>query len=145
MDSTWDMWRSKKSISGHLDVCSASRISGTAVVENTRGVAGPAIASSRMATTRRASSTVVMNGIRCRSNRRSGNWISSALPIVSALMPVLSDRKNTGTAGWSSALTPAPESRSPGPAGRVNVSCESRWSSSQRDLTRVATAVIREW
>jgi hypothetical protein len=38
-----------------------------------------------------------MNGITVRSKRRSGNWMSSAFPIVSALMPVLSDRKKTGT------------------------------------------------
>jgi hypothetical protein len=91
------MCRSKKSISGQVDVCSTSRISETAVVENASGVTGPAIALSRTSTTRRASSTVVMNGISRRSNRSSGNWISSALPMVSALMPVLSDRKKTGT------------------------------------------------
>ena len=34
--------------------------------------------------------------MRRRSNRRSGNWISRALPIVSALIPVLSERKKTG-------------------------------------------------
>ena len=71
------------------------------MVENASGVTGPSIAASRIATTRRASSTVEMNGISRRSNRRSGNWISSALPIVSALIPVLSERKNTGTAGRS--------------------------------------------
>ena len=101
IDSTRSMCRSKKSISGHVDVCSSCRISVTAVVEKASGVTGPSAASSRIATTRRASSTVVMNGISRRSNRRSGNWISSALPIVSALMPVLSERKNTGTAGRS--------------------------------------------
>ena len=42
-----------------------------------------------------------MNGISVRSKRRSGNWMSSALPIVSALIPVLSDRKKTGTTGAS--------------------------------------------
>ena len=68
------------------------------MVEKASGVTGPAAAASRIATTLRASSTVEMNGISRRSNRRSGNWISSALPMVSALMPVLSERKNTGTA-----------------------------------------------
>ena len=43
-------------------------------------------------------STVEMNGISVRSKCRSGNWMSSALPIVSALIPVLSERKNTGMA-----------------------------------------------
>jgi hypothetical protein len=42
-----------------------------------------------------------MKGMSRRSNRRKGNWMSKALPIVSALMPVESDRKNTGTAGRS--------------------------------------------
>ena len=84
-------------------MCSSSRISVTAVVEKASGVTGPAAASSRISTTLRASSTVEMNGISRRSNRRSGNWISSALPIVSALMPVLSERKKTGTDGRGSA------------------------------------------
>jgi hypothetical protein len=39
-----------------------------------------------------------MKGMSRRSNRRKGNWMSKALPIVSALMPVESDRKNTGAA-----------------------------------------------
>ena len=55
------------------------------------------MAASKTPTTRRASSTVEMNGINRRSKIRSGNWMSSALPMVSALMPVLSDRKKTGT------------------------------------------------
>ena len=58
------MCRSKKSISGQRDLCNSSRISVTAVVENAKGVRGPPIASSSTATTRRASSTVVMNGNR---------------------------------------------------------------------------------
>ncbi len=77
----------------------------TAAVVKTSGVTGPSMASSRIATTRRASSTVVMNGNSVRSNRASGNWMSRALPIVSALMPVLSDRKKTGTTGVSSCAT----------------------------------------
>jgi len=55
-----------------------------------------------------------MNGITVRSKRRSGNWISSALLMVSALMPVLFERKNTGTTAladpWcasSRVITPA--------------------------------------
>ena len=95
------MCRSKKSISGQRDRCSSSRISVTAVVEKASGVTGPSMAASRVATTLRASSTVVMKGISRRSKRSSGNWISRALPMVSALMPVLSDRKKTGTAGGS--------------------------------------------
>src|SRR4051812_5024403 len=91
------MCRSKKSMSGQVERCSSSRISVTAVVENASGVTGPSIARSRTATTRRASSTEVMKGNNRRSKCRSGNWISRALPIVSALIPVLSDRKNTGT------------------------------------------------
>jgi len=47
-----------------------------------------------------------MNGISVRSNCSSGNWMSSALPIVSALMPVESDKKNTGMTPCS-ALLPA--------------------------------------
>jgi len=66
-------------------------------VVNAIGVTGPSAASSKMATTRRASSAVVTNGISRLSNRNCGNWISSAFPIVSALMPVLSERKRTGT------------------------------------------------
>jgi hypothetical protein len=38
-----------------------------------------------------------MKGISVRSKDTSGNWMSSALPMVSALIPVLSDRKKTGT------------------------------------------------
>ena len=76
---------------------SAWRTSSTAAVVKTRGVTGPSITSSSMATTLSACCTVVMNGIRVRSKIRSGNWMSSALPIVSALMPVLSERKKTGT------------------------------------------------
>ena len=97
MASTRDMCRSKKSISGQTDLCSSSRISVSAVVEKANGVTGPAAAASRIATTFRASSTEEMNGISRRSKCRSGNWISSALPMVSALIPVLSERKKTGT------------------------------------------------
>ena len=99
------MCRSKKSINGHFDWCSTSRISLMAVVENANGVTGPSIAASRTPTTLSASSTVVMNGINRRSKRRSGNWMSSAFPIVSALIPVLSDKKKTGMAGRSGATT----------------------------------------
>ena len=79
----------------------ARRTSSSAVVEKAKGVAGPSAAASKIATTRRASSTEEINGMRRRSNRRSGNWISRALPIVSALIPVLSERKKTGTGGGS--------------------------------------------
>jgi hypothetical protein len=96
------MWMSKKSMIGARVLASSARTVSSAAVVNTSGVTGPSIASSRMATTRRASSTVVMNGNGDRSKRVSGNWISSALPIVSALMPVLSERKKTGTTGRSS-------------------------------------------
>ena len=75
------------------------------MVEKANGVTGPSIAASKMSTTRRASSTVVMNGISRRSKRSSGNWMSRAFPIVSALIPVLSERKNTGTTGRSDAAT----------------------------------------
>ncbi len=84
---------------------SSWRTSSTAAVVNTSGTTGPSISPSSICTTRRASSTVEMNGIRVRSKRRSGNWMSRALPIVSALMPVLSERKKTGT-------TPSPGSSS---------------------------------
>ena len=49
-----------------------------------------------------------MNGISVRSKRRPGNWMSSALPMVSALMPVLSERKNTCTTSPLSASVRAP-------------------------------------
>src|SRR4029450_363732 len=88
----------KKSINGHFERKSSIRTSSTAVVEKAKGVTGPAAAASKIATTRRASSTVEMKGMRRRSNRRLGNWISRALPIVSAVMPVLSERKKIGTA-----------------------------------------------
>ena len=42
------------------------------VVEKAKGVTGPAAAASKIATTRRASSTVEMNGMRRRSNRTAG-------------------------------------------------------------------------
>src|SRR3954453_17556712 len=115
--STREMCRSKKSINGQVERCSSSRISVTAVVENANGVTGPSIALSRMATTRRASSTVEMKGNNRRSKCRSGNWISSALPIVSALMPVASDRKYTGTVTLSSTATPLILPHDNGPGG----------------------------
>jgi hypothetical protein len=87
----------KKSMMGALVRSSSSRTSSTAAVVNTSGATGPSIAASSWATTSRACSTVEMNGISVRSKRTSGNWMSSALPIVSALIPVLSDRKKTGT------------------------------------------------
>jgi hypothetical protein len=92
------MWMPKKSMIGALVFSSSSRTSSTAAVVNTSGGTGPSIASSSWATTSRAISTVEMKGISVRSKCTSGNWMSSALPIVSALMPVLSDRKKTGTA-----------------------------------------------
>jgi hypothetical protein len=42
---------------------------------------------------------VEMKGISRRSNRSCGNWMSRAFPIVSALIPVLLDRKKTGVVG----------------------------------------------
>ena len=98
------MCRSKKSTIGHRVRCSSWRTSSLAAVVKTSGVRGlVSSASSIRATTSRASATEAMNGIRVRSKRRPGNWISSALPIVSALMPVLSERKNTGTTSSVSA------------------------------------------
>ena len=88
----------KKSITGQRVLISSSRTSSLAAVANTSGVRVlSSSAASSLATTSRASSTEEMNGIRVRSKETSGNWISSALPMVSALMPVLSERKNTGT------------------------------------------------
>ena len=95
------MCSSKKSMIGHRERCNSIRISSTAAVVNASGVTGPSMAASRIATTLRASSSELMKGMSRRSNRRKGNWMSKALPIVSALMPVESDRKNTGTAGRS--------------------------------------------
>ena len=96
--STREMCSSKKSIIGHFVVCRTSRISSVAAVVKAIGVIGPSAARSSTSTTRRASSGVEMNGISRRSNRSCGNWMSSAFPIVSALMPVLSERKKTGVA-----------------------------------------------
>ena len=107
--STREMCSSKKSIIGHFVVCRTSRISSVAAVVKAIGVIGPSAARSSTSTTRRASSGVVMNGISRRSNRSCGNWMSSAFPIVSALMPVLSERKKTGVAGG-----PARRRRRPG-------------------------------
>src|SRR6478752_4228355 len=102
--STCCMCRSKKSTIGQRVRCSSWRTSLLAAVVNTSGVRGlVSSASSSLATTSRASATEAMNGIRVRSKRSPGNWISSALPIVSALMPVLSERKNTGTTSSESA------------------------------------------
>ena len=96
------MCRPKKSITSQRVLSSSSRTSSLAAVAKTSGVRAllSSTASSR-ATTSRASSIEEMNGIRVRSKRTSGNWMSRALPIVSALMPVLSDRKNTGTTSGS--------------------------------------------
>ena len=85
---------------------SSCRTSSSAAVENTSGITGPAATSSSMAAISRAWSTPAMNGMVLRSNVRSGNCSSSALPIVSALMPVLSDRKKTGTTASSASLMP---------------------------------------
>src|SRR4051794_40842447 len=60
-----------------------------------------------------------MNGISRRSNRSCGNWMSSALPIVSALIPVLLDKKNTGVAAGACEVTDAlPERLGQREAGR---------------------------
>ena len=101
----------QKSMIGALVFISSARTSSTAAVLNTRGATGPSMAASSWATTSRACSTVAMNGIRVRSKRTSGNWMSNALPMVSALMPVLSDRKKTRTA------TSRPEAGSAGCTG----------------------------
>ena len=104
--STRRRCRSKKSITSARVRCSSVRISSTAAVVNTSGVTPEAITASITATTRRASPTVVMKGKSRRSKATSGNWMSSALPIVSALMPVESERKNTGTAGSAAGAPP---------------------------------------
>src|SRR6478735_732033 len=102
--STCCMCRSKKSTMGQRVRCSSWRTSSLAAVVNTSGVRGlVSSASSSRATTSRASATEAMNGIRVRSKRSPGNWMSSAFPMVSALMPVLSERKNTGTTSSVSA------------------------------------------
>ena len=81
----------------------------TAIVEKARGVTGRAAALSKIATTRRASSTEVMNGRRRRSNRRAGNWISRAFPIVSALIRCCRRERRLGqeTARRQVALIPS--------------------------------------
>ena len=77
------------------------RISSVAAVVNAITVSGPSATASSVATTLRAISGETMNGMRRRSNRSWGNWMSRALPMVSALIPVLSERKNTRTTGIS--------------------------------------------
>ena len=87
----------KKSMIGAAAcVCSSSRTSSTAAVVKTSGVTGPSMAASSCATTSRACSTRGDERDQRRVKLTVGNWRSSTLPIVSALMPVLSDRKKTG-------------------------------------------------
>src|SRR3954469_15392065 len=119
------MWMPKKSMIGALVRNSSSRTSSTAAVVNTSGVTGPDIASSSWATTSRAISTVEMNGISVRSKCTSGNWMSSALPIVSALMPVLSDRKKTGTTSCGSRVGCGPVNGHAGSGTRLRGSATS--------------------
>ena len=95
--STRAMCSSKKSMIGQPWCAASPRISSIAAVVKTSGVTGPPYRVEHRHDPR-ASSTVVMKGISFRSKRRSGNWMSSALPMVSALMPVLSERKKTGVA-----------------------------------------------
>src|SRR6478735_1200382 len=118
IDSTRSMCRPKKSMTGQRVLTSSRRTSSLAAVATTRGVRGlvSSTASSR-ATTSRASSIEEMNGISVRSKRTSGNWISNALPMVSALMPVLSERKKTGTTSGAPPAT-RPLSLTRPPRGR---------------------------
>ena len=107
---------------------------------NTSGVTGPSHGRVELATTSRASSTVEMNGISVRSKRTSGNWISRALPIVSALMPVLSDRKKTGTTGTS---PPSGSPCSPDGAGASVMATRVRRRRSRQDDIRVGEGATR--
>ena len=78
---------------------SSSRTASSTTVRNTIGATGPSIAASSSARSCRASSTPRRNGTSRRSKGTDGNCSSSALPIVSTLMPVESEMKKTGTAG----------------------------------------------
>ncbi|MCU1532646.1 MAG: hypothetical protein JWO49_2217 [Arthrobacter sp.] len=69
------------------------RISLLTVVENTMGCRPVAVWPSMVPTTERACLAVVMNGILMRSKLFTGNCVSNVLPSVSAVMPVLSERK----------------------------------------------------
>jgi hypothetical protein len=93
------MCSSKKSIIGHFVVCRTSRISSVAAVVNAIGVTGPSAA--RVEDLDHATSLLRRGDEREQPTLEPQlrNWINSALPIVSALMPVLSDRKKTGVAG----------------------------------------------
>ncbi|MCY1248633.1 hypothetical protein D9M72_620820 [compost metagenome] len=62
-------------------------------VEKTTGRGPVAARSSMVRTTVLACSTVVMKGTVIRSKLLAGNWVNSVLPSVSAVMPVLSERK----------------------------------------------------
>src|SRR5699024_10444474 len=87
-----------KSITGTFVARSSSRTASSTTVRNTSGATSPSIAASRSARTSRASSTVRTKGTSRRSKGTEGNCSSRALPMVSALMPVESEMKNTGTA-----------------------------------------------
>ena len=69
------------------------RMSAPTAVENTIGCRPVAARLSITLTTARACSTVVMKGTVMRSNSFAGNCVSRVLPSVSAVMPVLSERK----------------------------------------------------
>ena len=102
-----DLWQQVTVEVEHRTAAGARcRISSLTTVVKAIGVTGPSAARSSTSTTRCASSIVEMNGISRRSNRSCGNWISSALPIVSALIPVLLERKNTGVAGTGAVTGP---------------------------------------
>ena len=75
----------------HVD--SVCRISLLTAVEKTSGAGPVAAALSMIPTTDRAWSTVVMKGMVMRSKLFPGNCVSNVLPSVSAVMPVLSERK----------------------------------------------------
>ena len=76
-----------------LQVPRVWRMSLLTAVEKTIGCRPVAARLSIALTTVLAWSTVVMKGIVMRSNSFSGNCVSKVLPSVSAVMPVLSERK----------------------------------------------------
>ena len=74
-------------------VASAWRISLLTAVEKTIGRRPVAASLSMVPTTVLACSTVVMKGTVMRSKLLAGNCVNKVLPSVSAVMPVLSERK----------------------------------------------------
>lgn len=93
-----------------------ARTPSTATVENTSGMISSVRAASIIATVARACSSVLMNGIFCRTKRTLGNCCSIMLPSVSAEMPVPPATKKTGVGATEpGSLTPELSHTPPAP------------------------------